>query len=418
MNRRDALRWMSTAIGLSAVGSGGGAQGDEPQPGPERVRHRPDIRLLRPHPRIVTAVAFSPDGSRLVTAADGEPLRAWEAESGHPLPDLGRHPVDARRIVFSPDGRRIAASGPGEYQSRPRGSKPRGGGRASGSMVVVALGGLIRVWDAQTGREVADIRGERSFDALAFEPDAAHLTTLDAENLLQSWEIDGARVFQAVKGAYPEGNRGRSVSPRCVAIDARARRAVVAAYEANGTCGAEFCPTLKFWDLDASRYRESYGLSLRSCLLSPDGRLLVLALDANPPGTTVRPRQVVSAMDFNTGKVLREARTDYEQPLLFSPDGRRFVTAREDGVLHLWDVAAWRVVREIRGPEPFPVPGQIVKSIAVRALVFRPHGLRVASGGLQGWNEVDERSGEIKRDPITGEVLKVEPLQIWDVALD
>jgi WD40 repeat protein len=123
-------------------------------------------------------------------------------------------------------------------------------------------------------------------------------------------------------------------------------------------------------------------------------------------------------MDFNTGKVLREARTDYEQPLLFSPDGRRFVTAREDGVLHLWDVAAWRVVREIRGPEPFPVPGQIVKSIAVRALVFRPHGLRVASGGLQGWNEVDERSGEIKRDPITGEVLKVEPLQIWDVALD
>jgi WD40 repeat protein len=175
---------------------------------------------------------------------------------------------------------------------------------------------------------------------------------------------------------------------------------------------------LKFWDLDTSRHRESYGLSVRSCLLSPDGRRVVLARDANPPEVTARLRQVVSSLDFDTGKVLREAGTDYEQLLLFSPDGRRFVTGREDGVLHLWDVATWRVVWEIRGPEPFPVPGQTVRSITVRALVFRPHGLRVASGGRWGWNEVDEETGTIKRDPIIGEVLKVEPLQIWDADFD
>jgi WD40 repeat protein len=128
MNRRGALRWFSATVGLSAAGPGGGARGDERQPEPGRVRHRPDIRLLRPHPRTVTAVAFSPDGSRLITTADGEPLKVWEAETGRRLPDLGRHPVQARRIVFSPHGRLIAASGPGEYRGRPFGSNRHAGG--------------------------------------------------------------------------------------------------------------------------------------------------------------------------------------------------------------------------------------------------------------------------------------------------
>lgn len=250
MNRRRPLRNLSVSLGLSTIVSRGIARGDAESAGHAFVRCRPGIRHIAPNGRRLTSVAFSPDGSQLLTTAEGAPLKVWDAETGRMRRELGRLPADAQRVLFSPDGRRIAASGPQKYVAQ----KPRRRVRLEGGSVPLsAVGGLIKVFVFETGRELAEIRSERAFDAFAFEPDGSHLTTIDAENLLQSWKVDGAREFQAIPGTFPEENRGRAVSPRCLAFGAGARRAAVAMFEANGRCGAEFCPTLKCWDLDASR---------------------------------------------------------------------------------------------------------------------------------------------------------------------
>ncbi len=62
------------------------------------------------HASAVTAVTFSPDGSRLVTAGR-EGIRLWNADDGRELLDLGGHQGWVSGVGFTPDGRRLLSVG-------------------------------------------------------------------------------------------------------------------------------------------------------------------------------------------------------------------------------------------------------------------------------------------------------------------
>jgi WD40 repeat protein len=53
------------------------------------------------------AVAFSPDGTRLVTGADDRTARVWDAATGRPIATLAGHGAEVVSVAFSPDGSRI-----------------------------------------------------------------------------------------------------------------------------------------------------------------------------------------------------------------------------------------------------------------------------------------------------------------------
>jgi WD40 repeat protein len=57
----------------------------------------------------VTAVAFSPDGGRLLTAP-GRTLQVWDAATGRELLTLKGHTDAIGWAAFSPDGRRLASA--------------------------------------------------------------------------------------------------------------------------------------------------------------------------------------------------------------------------------------------------------------------------------------------------------------------
>jgi WD40 repeat protein len=64
-------------------------------------------RKLAGHGRSVTSVAFSPDGSLLVTAANDHAIGLWDVASGKQLASLQSYARCLRTIAFAPDGRTV-----------------------------------------------------------------------------------------------------------------------------------------------------------------------------------------------------------------------------------------------------------------------------------------------------------------------
>jgi WD40 repeat protein len=67
------------------------------------------LRELQGHTRTVTSVAFSPDGSRIVSGSLDSSVRVWDARTGEHLRELQGHTDSIWSVAFSPDGNRIVS---------------------------------------------------------------------------------------------------------------------------------------------------------------------------------------------------------------------------------------------------------------------------------------------------------------------
>ncbi|MFM7737929.1 MAG: WD40 repeat domain-containing protein, partial [Planctomycetota bacterium] len=79
------------------------------------------------HEERVQSVAFSPDGTRIVSGSGDSTLKLWDAASGEELKTLSGHTDGVGSVAFSPDGTRIV----------------------SGS-----LDTTLKLWDAASGEEL------------------------------------------------------------------------------------------------------------------------------------------------------------------------------------------------------------------------------------------------------------------------
>ncbi|MGH3569057.1 MAG: pentapeptide repeat-containing protein, partial [Pseudonocardia sp.] len=95
----------------------------------------------------VSAVAYSPDGTRVVSAGDDGTLRCWDAATGDPVGDPWTgHTNWVSAVAYSPDGTRVVSAGDD---------------------------GTLRCWDAATGDPVGDPwTGHTNWvSAVAYSPD-------------------------------------------------------------------------------------------------------------------------------------------------------------------------------------------------------------------------------------------------------
>ncbi|MGE0481460.1 MAG: WD40 repeat domain-containing serine/threonine protein kinase [Phycisphaerae bacterium] len=113
------------------------------------------------HTGTVFALAFSADGTRLVSGANDQTLRVWDANTRAPLAVLTGHSDVVFAVAFSPDGRRIVSAG------RDR---------------------VIRVWDAARYDELTQLHGHTAYVyCLAFSPDGQTLASGGGDNTVRLW---------------------------------------------------------------------------------------------------------------------------------------------------------------------------------------------------------------------------------------
>ena len=182
------------------------------------------IATLAGHTDWVTAVAFSQDGARILTGSKDNTARLWDAATGTAVATLAGHTAPVSAVAFSPDGTRVLT---GSWDST------RLRDTATGQAVVtlaghtglvttvafsrdgtrVLTGGLAdktaRLWDAATGKTVATLAGHAGpVTTVAFSPDGTRVLT-------GSWDST-ARLWSLFKSAQDLINQVRTTVPHCL----------------------------------------------------------------------------------------------------------------------------------------------------------------------------------------------------------
>ena len=98
----------------------------------------------------VTSVAYSPDGSRLLTASFDKSARIWDARTGAQLVTFSGHDGRIYSARYSPDGSRVVT--------------------ASGD-------GTARLWDSRTGVQIAHLQHAAAVRRAVFSPDGMLIAT-------------------------------------------------------------------------------------------------------------------------------------------------------------------------------------------------------------------------------------------------
>ncbi|HTU92216.1 MAG TPA: sigma-70 family RNA polymerase sigma factor [Gemmataceae bacterium] len=283
------------------------------------------------HGVFVHALAYSPDGKRIVTAGIGRALVLWDAASGKELPVFPSR-GQILHAAFSPDGKVIAIT--------------KGAGQ---------------LWDAASGKMLRELKVKGvqfRVMALAFAPDGKLLATANTDNAVHLWDAESGDEKHRID--CQQGDRLWAVA---FAPDGK----LLASGGSDGT--------IRLWD--AVTYKEVRRMAtnkkaIRSLVFSPSGKWLASrSLQGDSP----------RLWDVATGREIRRFgdKQGASGPLAFSPDGKLLASGYWDGTFRLWDAASGEEKRHWRGGAG-PALG----------LAFSPDGKTLASaacwgGGIRLW---------------------------------
>ena len=149
------------------------------------------------HTGQVTGVAFSKDGKKLVSSSHDETVRLWSVETAKEVRKIGDFEYPVNGVAFSPDDKWIAT--------------------ASGDEFRVTRPGIVKLWDAATGKEktwtgkdekgnpiiVRLVEHEKAANTVAFSPDGNVLISTGFDEKVNTYDLKTGKAFGFFDGTRP-----------------------------------------------------------------------------------------------------------------------------------------------------------------------------------------------------------------------
>ena len=289
----------------------------------------PEVAVTAPVADPVSAVAFSPDGSRLLAARGGEVLLLDPAD-GSTITSLSGFEGAANAVAFGPDGRSAVAAG-----GRP------------------GLFGAITVWDLETGAIVTSWRGHADaiLDA-SLAPDGNTLATSSYDRLVILWDLESGHEIRTLK-EHTDAVYAVAFSP-----------------DGSRIASASGDRTVKLWDPATGRRVVSLGdatAELYAVAFGPDGSTVLAG------GADRTIWQWGLSGDSDTLSRSAIAHDAAVIGLLVSPDGSRLVSTGEDAAVKLWSLPGLGPIAALPRQPDWPL-----------AASLSPSGDRLALGRYDG----------------------------------
>ena len=282
----------------------------------------------------VTRVAFSTDGSRIVSGS-WDILKVWDVATGQEALTLTGHKDIVLGVAYSPDGKRIVS-----------GSSDK----------------TLKVWDAATGQDTFTLTGHTgAVYSVAYSPDGKRIVSGSDDNTLKVWDAETGQEILTLKG--------HTATVTSVAYSPDGQRIVSGSYD----------NTLKVWD--AGTGQESLSLrghtnQITSVAYSPDGKRIVSGSYDN----------TLKVWDAATGQatLTLTGHTSWVSSMAYSPDSKRIASGSNDNTLKVWDAGT--------GQETLTLTGHTAR---VSSVAYSPEGKRIVSGSLDNTLKVwDAETGQ------------------------
>ncbi len=382
------------------------------------LRRSQSQETVRGHTNLVSALVFSPDGTRMTTSSLDGTVKVWDPVSGDEKLTLRGHKGPVRAVAYSANGKLLATGGED---------------------------GTVRLWDGETGKKLGELHGHTGFvTAVAFSEVGKRLASASEDRTACVWDVseneklekakpqvvlrghrqglttvafrpDGrqlatgswdrtVRLWNAGTGESEGELKGHDHWIRCVAYSPDGKRLATASWDR----------TVKLWNpstAEPTRTLGGYETPVEALCFSPDGqRLATLSVDQTAklwdlttnedtpqnvsPGKPLRglafssDGQLLASVRFDfTGKSLDgdKVLTGHRSSVLavaFQPHSKDdlLASAGADGTVKLWKPLSDELVRTLSGHEG-----------PVRALAWSADGKRLATGGEDGtvrlWDE-------------------------------
>jgi WD40 repeat protein len=342
------------------------------------------IASLEGHKKDVEALAFTPDGARLISAAYGESVRVWRVEDARLERILITHPY---RIPFqdtyythsfwryqpvglavSPDGKVLATAenGPavrlwelpgfrslGVLQGHADAIGAVAFTRDSQRLITGSLDRDVRLWDVKNLAEVNRLGSHRDVvTAVLVTADGNHVLTGGDDGYVRKWKLPRP-------DEPPDGLKGSSWFRGLIYSLAFSPDGEILA--AGG------------WAYSIPLQDPGTGRLIRT-LTGFKGRVPSLAFSPTDPHLACAngDEQVVDVWDVHTGeRKYREKQVGWVNHVAYSPDGKRLAVSDSKGV-HVREASTGQLIHSFAGTKPaFSPDGRFLACVDRSAIVLR-----------------------------------------------